>query len=254
MAITVEYSQNAFDEEVELVVEDVKEAREPGAIYVIGNEKREQVGCLNIKMVSATTNEPVQPNNRVVVKMEIPEEFIGQNEFRIVHTYNDKTRRGLSTSASNKDNLIKISPDGKFLIFSVPHFSEFEVSAVIPNNPATITINNNIGAATIKYGETLRLTAKAGNLPKDAEICWYVNGEKMASGETFDVNLQGGTYEIVVKLVGKDGNVLKDDSGHEISDSEKVTVKSNLWLRIIAFFKNLFGKKSIIVQSLYVIK
>ena len=116
---------------------------------------------------------------------------------------------------------------------------------------ATVTIKNNNGSNTIKYGETLRLTAITTNMPVDAKIYWYVDGEKMGEGEIFNVSFDNGTKTVEVKIVDSDGNVLKNASGNEIKDSENVTVKGGFFQKIISFFKNLFGMNRTVVQSVF---
>lgn len=113
----------------------------------------------------------------------------------------------------------------------------------------TVLINNNTGSKTINYGETLRLTTVTTNMPTDAKIYWYVDGVKKGEGETFNVSFENGTKTVEVKLVDADGNVLKNASGNEISDSEEVTVKAGFFRKLISFFKNLFGANRTVVQA-----
>lgn len=115
---------------------------------------------------------------------------------------------------------------------------------------ATVKIKNNSGSKTINYGETLRLTAITTDLPADAKIYWYVNGNKAGEGETFDVTLSKGSVEVTVKIVDVNGTALKDKNSNEISDTEKVSVNSSIWQKIVSFFKNLFGFDRTVVQSI----
>lgn len=114
---------------------------------------------------------------------------------------------------------------------------------------ATVKIRNNIGSNTIKYGETLCLTAVTTNMPADATIVWYIDGVKKGEGETFNVTFESGTKTVEVKLMDSKGGVLKNSIGNEISDSETVTVKSGFFQKLISFFKNLLGINRTIVQS-----
>ena len=116
---------------------------------------------------------------------------------------------------------------------------------------ATVEIKNNNGSNTIKYGETLRLTAITNDMPADVIVCWYVNGEKKGEGETFDLSFESGTKTVEVKLVDAKGNVLKNASGNEIKDTETVTVKAGFFQKLISFFKKLFGISQTVVQSIY---
>lgn len=112
----------------------------------------------------------------------------------------------------------------------------------------TLKIKNNPSSRTINYGETLRLTAVTTNMPADAKLYWYVDGVKKGEGTTFEVSPESGSVEVTVKVVDVNGNSY---SNAEISDSQKVSVNSGFFQKIISFFKNLFGMNRTIVQALF---
>ena len=112
---------------------------------------------------------------------------------------------------------------------------------------STVSIKNNPEIKTIKYGETLRLTAIASK-PDDVVICWYVDGVKKGEGTTFDLKFESGTKTVEVKLEDADGNTVCNPSGAEISDSEEVTVNAGFFQKIISFFKNLFIMDRTVIQ------
>lgn len=115
-----------------------------------------------------------------------------------------------------------------------------------------ISIKNNPGTATIKYGETLKLTAvTSAALPAGTEIYWYVDGVKAEKGETFNFSAESGTKTVSVKIVESNGKVLRDANGNEISDSQQVKVDSSFWQKIVSFFKNLFGINRTVVQAFF---
>lgn len=114
---------------------------------------------------------------------------------------------------------------------------------------ADVSIRNNGGSKTINYGETLRLTAVTANIPDGAKIYWYVDGMKKGEGTTFDVSFESGTKTVEIKIVDANGNVLKNADGSEISDSQKVSVNSGLWQKIVSFFKNLFRINRTVIQA-----
>ena len=111
-----------------------------------------------------------------------------------------------------------------------------------------IKIQNNTGAKTINYGETLYLTAVAENKPVNAMICWYVDGQAQSAGEKF--SYKGEKNAVIEAKLVLNGEVMKYVSGEEMSDTETVTVKSGFFQKLIAFFKNLFGISRIVVQSI----
>ncbi len=113
-----------------------------------------------------------------------------------------------------------------------------------------LKIRNNKGEKTIRYGETLSLTAEVTNGKSDQTVWWYVDGVKSGDGNTFEVSPKSGSVEVTAKLVGSDSAVLKDIIGNEISDSQTVAVKSGFFQKLISFFKNLFRISRIVVQSI----
>ncbi len=114
-----------------------------------------------------------------------------------------------------------------------------------------VSIKNNPGTAKIKHGETLELTAIVKGAVDGTEIWWYVDGEKSGEGETFSITFKSGTKTVEVKIVDEEGNVLADENGNEISDSQKVTVNASFWQKIVSFFKNLFRINRVVVQSVF---
>ncbi len=114
---------------------------------------------------------------------------------------------------------------------------------------AVVTINNNTGSKTINYGDTLRLTASATNIPDNTAIYWYVDGVKRGEGESFDISFESGTKTVTVKLVDKSTDkVLENEYGNEIADLENISVNSGFFQKIISFFKNLFGLNRTVSQ------
>lgn len=112
-----------------------------------------------------------------------------------------------------------------------------------------VSIKNNPKSKTIKYGETLKLTAiTSAVLPEGTSIAWYIDGAKKGEGETFNVTFESGTKTVTVKIIDENGKSLKDADGNEISASEEVTVKAGFFQKLISFFKNLFGANREIVQ------
>lgn len=109
---------------------------------------------------------------------------------------------------------------------------------------ARVTIKNNPEARTIKYGETLRLTAVADFVPEGAIINWYVGDKLAGTGETFDYTYEYGSDTVKVVLEYSEGNPVNS----ECSDSEEVKVNSGFFVKIISFFKKLFGINQLVKQ------
>ena len=66
----------------------------------------------------------------------------------------------------------------------------------------------------------------------------------------FEVSPESGSVEVAAKLVDSNGNILNDKNGNEISDSQKVSVNSGFFQKLISFFKNLFGINRTVIQAL----
>ncbi len=110
-----------------------------------------------------------------------------------------------------------------------------------------ISIRNNPGSRTIKYGETLRLTAVVtSDIP--VNVKWYVDGVMSGEGTEFDVNFESGTRTVTAEVVEPDGTPIKNSVGETVSDSEKVSVNSGFFQRIVSFFKKLFKVNMIVEQ------
>lgn len=106
-----------------------------------------------------------------------------------------------------------------------------------------IRIINNPGLRDLKYGETLVIKADPASIPDGAHVEWSVNGsgyESKTSGSELRLKATGkGTASVSA--------ILKDSSGREISKAnETVNLKSNIFLIIIAFFRNIFSDMTIV--------
>ena len=100
---------------------------------------------------------------------------------------------------------------------------------------------------TIKYMESIKLYATATNLPDGYQIKWKVEGDGVSikpssNGKTCTVtSTSSGNVVIKAYVVDSNGKIVTDENGKQISDSEYFYSDANLWLRIVYFFKKLFG-------------
>lgn len=113
-----------------------------------------------------------------------------------------------------------------------------------------VSIKNNPGTATVKYGETLKLTAVVEKPVDGIKIVWFVDGEAVAEGETFNLYFESGSRTVEVKITDADGTVVKNEAGEEIADSQNVNVKSGFFQKLISFFKNLFRMNRVVTQAI----
>lgn len=112
-----------------------------------------------------------------------------------------------------------------------------------------IRIYNSKGNQVLDYGEKLTLAAITANRPADSKVYWYVDGVKKGEGATFELTVSSDVT-VTAKLVDSNGNAYGTASGKELSDSEEITVNSNIWQRITAFFTELLKMKVPFLQGI----
>lgn len=172
----------------------------------------------------------------------------------------DSTDKSFILSADNSNvtvngNVITAVSAGKTVVTITTNDGSHTASAeitIVDNTPeitASVRIKNKTDNKTINYGETLRLTAEITSQTNET-VFWYVDGIKRGEGLVFEVSPESGSVEVVAKLVDSNGNILNDKNGNEISDSQKVSVNSGFFQKLISFFKNLFGINRTVIQTL----
>jgi len=97
---------------------------------------------------------------------------------------------------------------------------------------------------TIKYMESVTLTATTANLPEGYTVKWVAEGKGVtikAYGNNCKVT-STSTGRVVIKayVVDTKGRVVTDENGKPVCDSEYFHSDANFWLKIIYFFKTLF--------------
>ncbi|MCR5523490.1 MAG: InlB B-repeat-containing protein [Clostridia bacterium] len=108
-------------------------------------------------------------------------------------------------------------------------------------NPS-VDIRNFAYTSTVDYRTTITFTAITKDMPKDATIVWYLNGQKSGEGEKLTVKEVRESFNIQAKIVDKNSDILNS------SETELVKVKTDFFSKIIAFFRMLFGKLPVIEQ------
>ena len=230
------------------------------------------VGAFLIQLVDSETNKPVDLNGQsVTIWMQIPSSIVQEDENRenddsygwlmdcfIVHVFEDTTTESFwywKRNAIPKDaRTYGVRRDGEklYFVYNVTKFSPFIIYEL--QDPPTLSIRNNPGTATLRYGETLTLTADAENLPNGASIVWSADSDRVtlkpsADGRTCDVtSAKNGTVTVTVKIVDADGNPVETD-GQEIVDRETVQSKASFLYKLLWFFKRLFGGRMHTVQA-----
>lgn len=107
----------------------------------------------------------------------------------------------------------------------------------------TVYINNYVASRNVDYKTSIYFTASVSKLTSTAKVHWFVNDvDQTPSGSlNFTVSNAVSDYTIQAKLIA-DGNVLSESS------VEKVTVNRGFFARIVAFFRQIFGRLPFIKQ------
>ena len=238
--VSVTFDEEIFGDNISIVVNDQTTQSDMHAYFkanISGNSSIKKIYNICLMKDDKILDLNDHP---VTVKIKVSEDFSNQ-DFSVAHKPgNSKYPFEYYKSSENEARY----EDG-YIIFEVTHFSYFAVC--IENDVPTIKIRNNPVESTVNYGDILSLTAETANMSEGMQVVWYVNGEKTATGNAFKSEFKKDA-EITVKITDLDGNIITDENGDEVSDSQKVTVKDNFWLRIVSFFKNLFGISRLIEQ------
>lgn len=97
----------------------------------------------------------------------------------------------------------------------------------------------------IEYGHTLILEGRCYGMPEDCRLEWTVFGDAF----TYSVNDDGtlsltavgnGYVRVVYAIVDADGNIFNNSDDEPMTTDIRIGARSNFFLKIIAFFKNLF--------------
>lgn len=183
----------------------------------------------DIKLVCE--GETVQPAGKVTVRIPKPNGYnaLTTKLYHIDDETGEKTR-------------IPITIEDGFIVFTIDHFSYYAVVEEL-----TVDILNNPGTKTINYGEKLNLTA-VHNGTKGEKLLWYVDGKFQGEGSSLTVSPEEKGCEVKVVLVNANSNPVTDSDGNTVSDSQRIEVKSGFFMKLISFFKNLFGIDRTVVQ------
>lgn len=124
------------------------------------------------------------------------------------------------------------------------------------NAPVSIKVPS---TEEIDHGETLILHAEYEEIPEGAKFVWTVTGDCVEvsvseDGKTCSVtSVDKGTATVKLTVVGENGKAVKDENGVELGSELIIKSNSNIWLKIVSFFKNLFNINRIIPQESKVI-
>ncbi len=119
-------------------------------------------------------------------------------------------------------------------------FADYDVSKIKVTIAAPET-------RTVSYRDSITLYASASNLPEGAKIKWIADGKDVSlevskDGRTCTVtSVSNGNVVITAYVVDANGDVVTNEKGARISDSEGITSEVTLWSIIVYAFKQMFS-------------
>ena len=108
-------------------------------------------------------------------------------------------------------------------------------SCTVKVNEIQINFGTNIPDSRLDYLTTANFSCKVENLPEGATVCWYIDSFEYAKGESCTVKNIKENFAICIKVLDKDGNLIKK------TDSLTVKVKTGFFDKLLGFFRKLFG-------------
>ena len=105
----------------------------------------------------------------------------------------------------------------------------------------TVVIQNYTSNKTVDYKTTITFSATVENAVNGAVVHWYIDGQDKGAYDTYTVTKAKKSFTVQVKYI-KDGVTLAE------SEVEKVSVKTDFFSKLLAFFRMLFGALPKVVQ------
>ena len=148
-----------------------------------------------------------------------------------------------SVAAVNASGLITAKGEGTATVTVRTDDGGYTATCKITVVPVTAPekVEISVSADSLKYKETTRVNVS--ELPVGYTVQYSSSDESIAKVDS-NGNIKAvgkGTATITVKVIDPNGNVARDSSGREISDSVQMNCTMTFWQRIVKWFKNLFG-------------
>ena len=129
------------------------------------------------------------------------------------------------------------------------------VCPIIPvETEPSVEIKNNPGSKKINYGDVLKVTVEAKNLPAGATVTWVADGSSVelqpsSDGLSCSIKAVGdGKSTVFARAKNADGTPVRDKYGTEAYATEVVDVDGGFFLKVISFFKDLFRMDRTVTQ------
>ena len=237
--VEMNFNSADYDGEVEIIVKEVFDGKAFDVVdtSVISSQK------FIYDITMTVDGSETQPEGKVTIRIPLPEGYDSAKTF-VYH---------VDSSTGKIEKMQAEYVDG-YLVFETTHFSYY---AVVESADISMKIRQP-STTTVNYGETLVLHADLGGktLPDGYKIKWFTNSDGVTiksgnNGTSCEVtSVKNGSVTVTARIVDKNGNEVKGADGKEISASQTIESKVSIWLRIVSFFKNLFGSNRIIAQTI----
>ena len=139
---------------------------------------------------------------------------------------------------NSKGELVIKMSDGTEVNAGKPSGSAYDTNMDKP----TVTISGYQASRSIDYGTTITFHSKASYIPEGYQLRWFVNGEDKGASQSLTISNASSDFTVCARL-------MKNGSSISESKVEKVTVKSDFFSVIIAFFKKLFNSNAFVIDQ-----
>ena len=118
----------------------------------------------------------------------------------------------------------------------VTKMTAFDITVSLPEGTITVTNAAILGADTLAYGNSTRLTLGTNDGANSYSVKWSSSDPSVAAVDANgNVTAKGrGSVTIRAEITNLDGTT--------VTAEKKLTCTMTFWQRVVAFFKGLFGK------------
>ena len=217
--ISMEYTENHYNGEVKIVVE---ESFDDAAFDIIDTElDASKTSIYDIKMT--VDGEVTQPNSIVEIKIPLPNDY--DPSYSFVYSVNAETY-SIEKMPTKYEN--------GYIVFKTTHLNYY---AVVGEYDYTFSIQTPSRTELRNKDGIILHTTVQGNAPEDSYVKWESNNKN------FDKYADGSNLEIIAKKKGWTTftAILCDADGNELArDSVEMYSKSGFFDRIGGLFRSIF--------------
>lgn len=125
-----------------------------------------------------------------------------------------------------------------------------------PEKPVPVVTIKTPSSTSIKYKSGIVLHASATNIPNGGKIKWEADNSNFILTDNGDgtcriISSSSGDTTFTATVVDVNGNAVKDANGNIVKAEIRMKSNAGFFIKIIAFFKGLFGLNKILPQMLW---